>query len=304
MSSQSEIRQRVTTQIIEALQRGVAPWRKPWLAAENAGFPSNVASKKRYSGINPLLLQLAARERGFRSQWWATYQQWQNLGGQVVKRPNHVPPGQWGTKIVFFKPVTTMKRTKEGEKEVTFPLLREYTVFNADQVEGADQYRVRPPNDTGSIDFEPAERMIQATGADIRHVYGNEAIYYRPPADCIKMPLKHQFETGPGGLEGYYDTLCHEVIHWSEVRLGWTGSYDLGELRAEMGAAYLTAAIGVRTLSDVNPNANHAKYLASWIKAMNEDHRVIFRIASAASKAADFILGFSRKPEVEEVVTA
>src|SRR5262252_1667257 len=99
MSSQVEIRQRVTTRILDALQRGVAPWRKPWSALENTGFPTNVISKKRYSGVNPLLLELAALETGFQSKWWATYPQWQTLGGQVKKRPDDVPAGHWGTKV-------------------------------------------------------------------------------------------------------------------------------------------------------------------------------------------------------------
>src|SRR5690242_1337304 len=118
MPTQSDIRQRVTQQIIEALQKGVAPWRKPWSGLENTGLPTNVISGKPYSGINPLLLQLAAQERGFQAKWWGTYQQWQSLGAQVRKRPGNVPPGQWGTRVIFFKPVTKVKQTEQGEEEV------------------------------------------------------------------------------------------------------------------------------------------------------------------------------------------
>jgi antirestriction protein ArdC len=88
-------------------------------------------------------------------------------------------------------------------------------------------------------------------------------------------------------------------MHASESRLGWTGTYALGELRAELGATYLAAEVGIPAPENVE---NHARYLSHWITAMKADSRVIFQIASAASKGADLILSFSRQPEPEEEV--
>lgn len=87
MATQAEIRQRVTDQIITALKNGTPPWRKPWSAALNTGSASNVISKKRYTGINPLLLHLASMKWKFQSKWWGTFQQWSSLGSSVKKRP-------------------------------------------------------------------------------------------------------------------------------------------------------------------------------------------------------------------------
>ncbi len=106
MPSQQQIRQQITERIITAIEQGVLPWRRPWRMSPNAGRPMNVVSKKNYNGVNPLLLSIAAMQHGFGSKWWATYQQWQQLGCQVLKRPSNVDPGQWGTNIVFCKPVT------------------------------------------------------------------------------------------------------------------------------------------------------------------------------------------------------
>src|SRR5262249_34850773 len=50
---------------------------------------------------------------------------------------------------------------------------------------------------------------------------GNKAMYYRPPEDYILIPLKLQFDFGPGGPEAYYGTIFHEIAHASENRLGW-----------------------------------------------------------------------------------
>ena len=83
MPSQNEIRQRITSTIVEALKGGgLPPWRRPWAADPNAGFPVNVVSKKKYRGINPLLLAIAAMRHGLKGKWWGTYNQWKELGGR------------------------------------------------------------------------------------------------------------------------------------------------------------------------------------------------------------------------------
>lgn len=300
MSAQSEIRERVTGEIVAALQQGTLPWRKPWSDLENGGFPTNAVSKKLYRGINPWILQFASQRRNFTSKFWATYNQWAGIGCQVMKRPSDVPSGSWGTKIIFWKPIKTTKKNAKGdEKESTFPLMREYTVFCADQVEGEaiEKFRTHAPSTAIVIDFKPAEKVIAATGADIRHVPGGQAAYYRPPQDFIIMPLKSQF----ANLAGYYGTVMHEISHWSESRLGFSGSYALGELRAELSAAYLMAAVGVPQVG-ADVTANTASYLESWIKCLKEDHSAIFKISSAASKAADFILSFSQEAQTEEEI--
>lgn len=102
MASQQQVRETITNQIIAALESGgVPPWRRPWRVGPNSGSPVNVVSKKAYRGINPLLLDLAAARHGLTSRWWATFNQWKNLGGKVMPRPSHVPSGRWGTQIVF-----------------------------------------------------------------------------------------------------------------------------------------------------------------------------------------------------------
>ena len=138
MRSQNQIRESITNQIVEHLQAGkVAPWRRPWSLDRNAGSPANVVSKKSYRGINPLLLQVASMRHGFQSRWWATFNQWKELGGIVKRRPDNVPPGEWGTNIVFWKPVRKAEKDSNGdEREETYFLLKTYTVFCIDQDEG------------------------------------------------------------------------------------------------------------------------------------------------------------------------
>src|SRR6476619_65630 len=101
MPSPSDIRKDITDRIVAALEGDLVPWRRTWSLSSNAGRPANVVSKRPYSGINPHLLQLHALRHGFTSKWWGTYEQIRELGGMVRRRPDHVPPGQWGCSIVF-----------------------------------------------------------------------------------------------------------------------------------------------------------------------------------------------------------
>ena len=61
MANQQQLRQKITAQIVAALESGdVPPWRRPWRVGPNAGSPANIVSRKPYRGINPILLDLAS----------------------------------------------------------------------------------------------------------------------------------------------------------------------------------------------------------------------------------------------------
>jgi hypothetical protein len=140
MATQQEIRDQITAQIVDALSKGTVPWRKPWRSDKNAEHPANAVSRKAYTGVNPLLLQMAADQHGFTSRFWATYRQWQQLGGQVMARPSNVKPGEWGTQTVFCKPCKKTTEDEDGEEtERTFFVLRTYVVFNVEQVVGSNR---------------------------------------------------------------------------------------------------------------------------------------------------------------------
>ncbi|MGE5612423.1 MAG: ArdC family protein [Bacillota bacterium] len=303
MPNQTEIRQQITDRIVAALKQNLLPWRRPWRAGAG-GLPRNIVSRRRYSGINVPLLMLSAETQGFLSPWWATYNQWQTLGGQVRR-------GSKGTHVVLYKTIEREIEDQEAEASHTerFWLLRMFVVFNLDQVDGKALDRFRPVQvDAGTAaipDWGPAEELIIATKADIRHG-GNRAFYRRPTGgewpnhtggDFIQVPVKSQFSD----IGGYYGTVLHELGHWSECRLGWSGSYAMGELIAEMTAAYLTTELDVPQAEHIE---NHAAYLQSWLKEMQNDPKFIFQASAQASKAADYLLGFVHAPEPEPVPAA
>jgi antirestriction protein ArdC len=53
----------------------------------------------------------------------------------------------------------------------------------------------------------------------------------------------------------------------------------------------MTGAFVCAALSIV-PTVRHADYLGAWLEVLREDNRAIIGAASAASKAADYLLAF------------
>ena len=299
MPSQNDIRQQITQSIIESLEKGgVPPWRRPWRVGKNTGAHANALSKRSYRGLNPLLLDLASEKYGFTSRWWGTFKQWQSLGGRVTPRPEHVPPGKWGTQICFWSPVTKTTKAEDGTgEEDRFFVLRLYTVFNADQVEGLAHLRADKTDTTepGITDYQPAEEALEAAriGMGIQIRYGGDSAFYHSVSDYIQMPRRETFES-----QGeFYGTAFHEMVHATEhrSRLDWSrrkrdNSYALGELIAELGGVFVCRELGVVS-EDLT---NHTAYLKNWLQGMKGDSRYIISAAAQASKAASYILGFSR----------
>lgn len=290
MANNTKIRQDITAQIVASLEKNLLPWRRPWSQSKNTGRAANVVSKRAYSGINPLILELHRMGHGFSSRFYATFDQWKLLGCMVQKRPESVESGRWGARIVFYSPLKKERIDKESGElvEDRFFIMKTYTVFSADQVEGAEKWRATAVESSDAIpDFAPADELIAATTADIRHD-GDRAFYSRT-GDYIQVPPKARFNP-PGA---YYETILHELAHWSEHRVGWDSEqagYAMNELIAEIASSFLATELGVPQGESLE---NHASYLKHWLEAMKGDTSFIFRASTQASKVTDFLLSFA-----------
>lgn len=295
MQTQTEIRSNITQRIVAALKAGKIPWRKPWSEVPDpVRLPTNFSSKRAYSGINVPLLWLTQHEKGYPISYWASFQQWKASGASVKK-------GEKATQIVFYRQVKKNVEQEDGTNKVeSFPIMRTWSVFNVSQVEGpvTEQFKAKPQNDGVQV-FEDVERtefdaLVTACGADIRYGF-DRAAYFRPPLDYIVMPDQKMF----GSFPGFADTLLHELSHATEHLLNWQGTYAEGELRAEIASSFLSAALNIPNSGDLT---NHAAYVQSWLQALENDPKHIFKASAAASKAADFLLAFIRPVEgaVEE----
>ncbi len=278
----------VTARIIAELEAGRFPWVQPWSSITAApGLPCNAVTGRRYSGINILLLWGAVIERGYASQGWLTFRQALDAGGSVRK-------GERGTTVVYadrFTPENERERARsDGDDPRSIPFLKRFTLFNIDQCDGLPERLAAAAPPLPERETMPvAEALITATGADFR--IGGAKAYYAPGADYVQVPpqpaFHHQID--------YYRTALHELGHWTghHSRLGRDQSHPFGsaeyareELCAELASAYLCAALGIV------PTVRHADYLASWLEVLRADPRAIFRAASHASRAADYLLSF------------
>jgi antirestriction protein ArdC len=125
----NDLYQEVTDRIIKSLEAGTPPWLPPWVGGELT-LPENVTSGHRYRGINILLLHLTAQDRGYTTSRWLTFK-------QALDNGAHVRKGETGTPVVFFKPLEIAEKANTSEATTkVIPLLRYFTVFNIDQVEG------------------------------------------------------------------------------------------------------------------------------------------------------------------------
>lgn len=286
-----DVYQRVTDRIVAELEAGARPWcAKRWSAGE-PGQVLQLPSRhngEAYKGVNTLLLWLTGQSMGYRSNVWMTFKQALEYGGAVRK-------GERGTLVVYADRFKKTEQNAAGEDiERSIPFMKGYTVFNVDQIDGLPE-RFQPADMPAPVAspvarHAAAEHLITATGAEIRH--GGDRAFYAPSRDVIQVPAITQFE----GPEHYYSTLLHELTHWTkhESRLArdfpmkrWGDEgYAAEELVAELGAAFLCAALGVENV----PLADHVGYLANWLQVLKNDKRAIFTAASYAQRAADFLL--------------
>lgn len=283
MASSKEVIEKATDKIIALMESGKLNWNKPWTAG---AMPQNYISRKAYRGWNLFTTMFS----DFQSPYYLTFKQVSNLGGSIKK-------GSKGTPIVFWSKINkeTDKTNKKGEKVIkSFLIARDYTVFNADQIEGIDFETIKL-NSLGTV--EELEQLISEMQPEIniKHSTSDRA-FYTPTFDYIQMPLKGQFNS----TAEYYSTLVHEVIHstghtsrLNRLSLNDGGfdnkrhAYSYEELIAELGAAYLMAIYGISTEKS---EKNTAAYLQGWIKTFKSDKQMLYKASSEAQKAVDFIL--------------
>ncbi len=273
--------EQVTARIIELLETGSIPWKKPWLSNDG---PMNLISKKSYRGINSFLLNCSP----YSSQYWLTYRQAAERGGQVRR-------GEKSTSVVFWKWLDCKMPPGEEDNEATgkVPLLRYYNVFNLDQIDGMDP-PVEEQSDNPFSPIEQAEQVINNMPHRPLIQYGGDRACYSPTLDCIKLPKQGAFKSP----EEYYSTAFHELSHATghSSRLGrkgilepsYFGSHDYSqeELVAEFGASMLCGYAGI----EQQIIENSAAYIQGWLKVLKNDKKLAIVAAGQAQRAADYIL--------------
>ncbi len=278
----------ITQRIIEKLESGTIPWRKPW---SGGGMPKNFINQKEYRGINPFILGSA----GYAYPYFLTFNQAKQSGGNIKK-------GSKGMPVVFFKFIEKENRANP-DKIDKFPLMRYYTVFNIEQTEDIDYSETiaNIPKLTNFQTQHKAESIIKNMPNKPKCQEIENRAYYRSKTDTVNMPKKQMFESEPA----YYSTYFHELTHSTghESRLNrktitdmaafGNQNYSKEELCAEMGAAMLCGNVGIENQTI----ENSAAYIAGWLRALRSDKKFVIQAAALAQKATDYILNRSFETE-------
>jgi antirestriction protein ArdC len=292
-SDRSDIYARITADIVAAIEQGAGEWQMPWHHdGSSITRPRNVASDKAYRGINILALWVAAHRARYTSGIWGTYRQWAERSCQVRR-------GEKATSVVFWKQIG---RRDDGEASTDDPepsdhddragrprfLARGYCVFNEAQVDGHRHVQQEQPR------LPEAERIARAdaffAALDIPIITGGNEAYYCPDIDTIFMPPFELFIDA----SSFYSCLFHESGHAAGYpsrlnrdlggRFG-SAKYAMDEAVAELTSSFILADLGIAH----RPRAEHAAYLASWVRVLKDDPRAIFTAASKAQQAADWM---------------
>lgn len=306
-TTKRDYRQEVTDNIIKMLEEGTAPWQKPWQPGA-LEMPINPTSERLYRGGNAMQLMATAVMRGYDDPRWLTYRQAQQNGWQVRQ-------GEKGTAIEYWE----FPDRSKSNREVTEPssddgpadgkqprrmIHRVYSVFNAKQIEGIPAHEPKRREEFEIV--QAGESILQHSGARISHDQ-NDRAYYNRHVDAIHLPPKSAFRTAAD----YYGTALHELGHWTghDSRLNretlnssknfGDENYAKEELRAELASIFLAAERGIP-----HDPANHAAYVGSWIKALQDDKNEIFRAAKDAHRATDFLLALEMEKSVEEALAS
>ncbi|EIX9035746.1 TPA: zincin-like metallopeptidase domain-containing protein [Klebsiella oxytoca] len=298
MNRSNDLYQKVTDEIIAALEKGVIPWVRPWREGEPVA-PMNALSGRFYHGINIPLLWNSAERQGYESDRWLTFTQIRNAGGNIRK-------GEKSTLAVFYLPQqrevvdsngNTVLDADGNPKLTSYAVVREFRLFNIQQCEELPEAFSQP---VVMVDdpIAAAEQVARQSAVVITHRRQNRA-YYSPGRDCIIMPHPEQFTS----REDYYGTLLHELTHATghASRLNRDGitagkhtfgdpMYSFEELVAEMGAAFLCAHVGIQS------KLQHDSYIASWLKVLQQDKKAIFRASGLARNACEYLLERAQQP--------
>ncbi|WP_439698138.1 ArdC family protein [Mucilaginibacter sp. AW1-7] len=306
MSNFKPLHEQIAEKLIAELNAGTSPFQKPWTDDSSAAYivPVNPTTGKNYRGMNALWLGMQNRED---PRWMtlkqASYNNWTVEKGAKATLINFV-------KHTDIRPVLDEKnepvlnengKPKTETVRLEKPVITNAWVFNAEQINGIPEWKAAREEMLAGQTWSPlerAEQLVAVSQAVVKHG-GNEA-YYNPGKDFIKLPAQKQFDSAAK----YYATLLHELGHWSghESRLNrdmggkfGTEAYAKEELRAEIASLMIGSELNIG-----HNFGQHAAYVESWIRVLQDDPTELFKASADAQKIADYVLNIDRQQEIKQ----
>lgn len=321
----------ITARVLATMEKGVAPWRRPWTAGPITNTPHNAVSGKPYRGINVWLLMLTMWDRGYCRQQWVTYRQANELSakawraeGRAVEKAKSRRGNQWvfadgddkgkrcggiregqnkangcgSTAIVFWKPTRYKDKENDGEERMGV-LAKQYQVFNAEQctpeiIRYLDRLAWAAEQSEAVLPYRYTAARELAEAWEVETKHGGDRACYVPSRDVIHLPEEAQFDSE----DAYLATRFHEMVHSTghASRLARKGVTEASMRRDHTHAEEeLVAEFGAAFLCGATGIEGRtdasAAYLKSWASKLSDEPRMLMRAAQRAQKAVDLIRG-------------
>ncbi|MGX9463239.1 zincin-like metallopeptidase domain-containing protein [Shewanella sp. A14] len=258
-----------------------------WLSTINGSNHYNAKSHREYKSLHSwFFLSIIAQVYGYKSNLWATQQQWKKLGYELKHGAKLAPV------FHYFKVENADEFDNDDNHRTESTFGRKISiVYNADEVIG---YTGKNFADTKVRDISVLSRRIDELAINIEYSKedGNAAYYYDD--DMIKMPHKELFKA-KDSTKAYYATLLHEMIHWTghETRCNREfghfsdNRYAFEELVAEIGSSFLCARFGINK----KVRALSISYIAHWLEQLDDKEWMnhLERSATLANRASTYI---------------
>ncbi|WP_108062233.1 ArdC family protein [Poseidonibacter lekithochrous] len=261
---------KIVENFISELENGVEPWKKSWSSKQ---LPKNFISDNNYNGINILTLM----DTDFKDNRFLTFNQIKQLGGSINK-------GEKSKPIFFLKSVEKETVDEEGNKTTEkYFIMQSYQVFNIEQTSSIKYEKTYLKSKNYAIEL--AQEFIDNMNIP---VYAGEPSY-SIEYDSIFMPTINEFKDSYNYYSTYFHELSHSTGHSSrmnrpmDTRFG-SKEYAKEELIAELSSSFLCGEFGVDMKT-----TQHSQYLNSWIETLKEKPMVLFQVASAAAKSANYL---------------
>ena len=288
--------ERLVQGLIELMQQGVAPWRKPW-DGSGGGHHCNLISGHRYQGSNPILITLGMNIRGSALPFWCGYAEAKGLG---------ISPKKGSKAAMILRPqvhkaADQQDSSQQGEAGGTegasrsLVSYRPVSVFNAADLEGPGlDELIAARQEAAGLQVRPEPERLAAAEAvlsawPVPVSFGGDRAFYLPQLDRIQLPERVSFQSA----SAFYATWAHEQVHStghaSRLKRDLGGAfgnprYAREELVAELGAVLLGDRLEIG--SELK---SHAAYLEHRIALLQAEPQVLFQVLGEARQAVELI---------------
>jgi antirestriction protein ArdC len=324
--SKVNIKEIMTTKIVETIKAGTIPWERPW--NKLAGLPQNAVHKNAYRGGNIMLLWAVSTVKEYDCDRWLTFNQIKKLAGYEwqadLKKfilPNtdiamddlfHLTFGERSSTILTPNMVKKYKNKVlvvdkiTGKPEMVCIGFKGLPVFNLNQCQNvpaellATEFFDKGPESGASL--EKLMSFAKFMGIKI-HEKGT-ICSYSPSKDIINMSPRISWNK----VDDFIATLAHELIHstGNVHRLNRNGitdkiesmdnpKYAYEELIAEIGASMICMRLGIQY------KTRHAAYIEHYLNVINESDvaktdkkfDMLFKAANEAQDAVDYLFNLT-----------